>query len=406
MKRSLLAVLVIVAACGNDAVPGDDDDTPPDPIPGSGPRFYEDVAPIVIEQCATCHRDGGAGPFPLVTFEDAIAVADLIPSMVANRQMPPFNADNSGDCNTYTDARWLSDDQIATIVEWADGDRLEGDPAAAPALPALPPGLSRVDATAAMTESYSPAFARPDDYRCFIVDPAIAADTFLTGFEVRPGSPQIVHHILLFQLSDANAETQVANLDAQSAGAGYECFGGVWAGANLLAVWAPGVRASTYPATTGLAVQGGRKMVLQIHYHEHQTVVADQTAIDLMLESSVPEPSLLYLLAAPDLYVPPQQEAFVVTNQYMLPNILPTYNVWGVFPHMHKLGRSLRTDIVRATYAAGVDCSARSLRLSSIFRVMMSAVTSNPKVPRRQSGLRGVRARLRDTSLVRPDSSS
>ncbi len=182
MNRLLFAV-ALLGACGSDAVPQGDDDVP-DP-PGSGPRFNEDVAPIFITQCATCHREGGAGPFPLVTFDDASAVADLIPSMVANRQMPPFNADNSGDCNTYKDARWLSDDQIATVVAWADGDRLEGDPATAPALPALPPGLARVDATATMTEAYSPAFARPDDYRCFIVDPAIASDTFLTGFEVR-----------------------------------------------------------------------------------------------------------------------------------------------------------------------------------------------------------------------------
>jgi hypothetical protein len=262
--------------------------------------------------------------------------------------MPPFNADNSGECNTYKDARWLSDDEIATVVAWAEGDRLEGDPATAPALPALPPALARVDATAAMTEVYSPAFVRPDDYRCFIVDPGIAAETFLTGFEVRPGTPEIVHHILLFQLDTANAETTAANLDAQSAGPGYECFGGVGAPAGLLAVWAPGVRASTYPASTGLAVKAGRKMVLQIHYHQHPTEVADQTAIDLMLDPNVPEPSFLYLLAAPDLYVPPQQASFTVTNQYMLPGFLGTFNVWGVFPHMHKLGRTLRAEVDHA----------------------------------------------------------
>ena len=37
-----------------------------------------------------------------------------------------------------------------------------------------------------------------------------------------------------------------------------------------------------------------------------------------------------------------------MTNQYMLPNILPTYNVWGVFPHMHKLGTSLRAEFDHA----------------------------------------------------------
>jgi hypothetical protein len=338
----LLFALFLVGACGSDSVESPGDDNPP--VPPDGLKFYEDIAPILNKHCVTCHREGGAGPFPLITYEDVATVVELISPMVSTRTMPPFNADNSGECNTYKDARWMTDDEISKVVEWADGARLVGDPATAPAVPALPPALARVDATAAMTESYLPAFPRPDDYRCFIMDPGIATDTFLTGFEVRPGSPEVVHHILLFQLDTANAETTVANLDAQSAGPGYECFGGVGAGASLLAVWAPGVRAATYPAGTGLPVKGGRKMVIQIHYHQHPMEFADQTAIDLMLDPAVPEPAFLYLLAAPDLYVPPQQEAFVVTNQYQLPNFFGTFNVWGVFPHMHTLGTSLRAE--------------------------------------------------------------
>jgi hypothetical protein len=188
----------------------------------------------------------------------------------------------------------------------------------------------------------------PDDYRCFIVDPALAADTFLTGFEVRPGAPEVVHHILLFQLDTANAETNAASLDAQSPGPGYTCFGGPGAAASLLAVWAPGVRAATYPETTGLALKGGRKMVLQIHYHAHGLAVPDQTAVDLMTQTSVAEPAFLYLLAAPDLYIPPQQASFTTTNQYQLPGFLGAYNVWGVFPHMHTLGRTLRAEVDHA----------------------------------------------------------
>jgi len=343
-------VIALLTACGSDVVPGGDD-TPPDPPPGSGPTFYEQVAPVMMKQCVGCHREGGAAPFALTTYEEAMAVADLIPDMVTSRQMPPYAVDNSGACNTYENARWLSDDEMATIVDWANGDRLEGDPATAPAIPPLPDALPRVDATAAMTEPYTSNASLDDDYRCFIVDPQIAADSYLTGFEVRPGEPEVVHHILLFQLDTANAETAAANLDAQDAGPGYQCFGGVGAAASLVAVWAPGVRASTYPATTGLKVKGGRKMVLQIHYHDHGEQLPDQTAVDLMIEQDVPNPSFLYLLANTDLYIPPQQEAFTSINQYQLPGFLGTYNVWGVFPHMHTLGTQLRAEFDHAGQA-------------------------------------------------------
>ncbi|HWO20545.1 MAG TPA: hypothetical protein VNO30_17365 [Kofleriaceae bacterium] len=342
MLRRTFALFFLLAACGTDAEPDDSDDA-------TGPRFYEDVAPILAKSCVSCHQEGGVAPFSLITYEDAIGFAAAMPSAVRTRQMPPWGTDNSGACNTYQDARWLTDDEIATIAAWAEGDRQKGDPAAAPRLPDPLPGLPRVDKTAAMPEPYTADTRLGDDYRCFIVDPAIAQDAFLTGFEVRPGEPSVVHHMLLFQLQTAEAEAAAAQLDAQSPGPGYTCFGGVGSAASsLVGVWAPGVRASRYPEGTGLPVKGGRKMVVQIHYHNHGAPLADKTAIDLMIEPTVAEPSFLYLLAAPNLYLPPGKPEIVTTNQYQLPGFLGQYNVWGVFPHMHTRGRSLRVEVDHA----------------------------------------------------------
>src|SRR5262245_4737502 len=159
-----------VGACGKDTA---GDDSPPDAAE-TGPRFYEDVAPILAQHCVSCHRDGGVAPFALVTYDDAVGAAPVMPAQVQSRQMPPWGADNSGSCNTSRDARWLSDAEIATIGEWATGARRMGDPAAAPPLPPRPPGLTRVDATAAMPVAYTADQTLKDDYRCFLVDPGIA----------------------------------------------------------------------------------------------------------------------------------------------------------------------------------------------------------------------------------------
>jgi mono/diheme cytochrome c family protein len=345
MHRSIVLFALLVG-CGKDYVA--DDDTTPDAAPGNGLRFYEDVSPILMKHCVACHQPGGAGPFPLISLGDVIAAAPSIPGDVMSRRMPPYGADDSGSCNTFENARWLSDAEISTIVTWLAGDRAPGDPAAAPAVPPPPPPLARVDATAKMVDAYLPDPQMPDDYRCFIVDPGLAADTYLTGFEVRPGVPAEVHHILVFQLADANAETTAANLDAQSAGPGYTCFGGVGASANLVGVWAPGMRVASYPDGTGLALKGGRKMVLQVHYHPHGAPQPDTTAVDMMLASTVANPSFLYLVADPNLYLPPQMPSVAVVNQVQLPSFLPQYNVWGVFPHMHTLGRQLRVEVDHA----------------------------------------------------------
>src|SRR5215467_7036955 len=105
------------------------------------------------------------------------------------------------------------------------------------------------------------------------------------------------------------------------------------------------MRVESYPADTGLPIKAGRKMVLQIHYHSHGTPLADTTAVDLMLEPTVPNPALLYLMADTNLYLPPQMSSVSVSNQYQLPGILGQYNVWGVFPHMHTLGKTLRVEV-------------------------------------------------------------
>ncbi|HLV53928.1 MAG TPA: hypothetical protein VKY29_07910, partial [Cryomorphaceae bacterium] len=37
----------------------------------ANPTFWEHAAPIVFENCTPCHHNGGAGPFPLVSYDDS-----------------------------------------------------------------------------------------------------------------------------------------------------------------------------------------------------------------------------------------------------------------------------------------------------------------------------------------------
>ena len=40
--------------------------------------FGREIAPLLREHCAVCHRTGGAAPFPLVSYADARSRASLI----------------------------------------------------------------------------------------------------------------------------------------------------------------------------------------------------------------------------------------------------------------------------------------------------------------------------------------
>src|SRR5262245_60796206 len=104
------AFTLALTACGQDAVPGDDDTTPPT----DEPVFYGQVQKIFNANCVECHSEDPArlAPFSLVKYEDAVQAATDFPMAydVMNRIMPPFYAEQDGDCGKFPNAHWLSDE--------------------------------------------------------------------------------------------------------------------------------------------------------------------------------------------------------------------------------------------------------------------------------------------------------
>src|SRR5688572_14011872 len=120
-----------------------------------GVTYHKDIAPLFAEQCVQCHQDGGIAPFSLVTYAEAKANADAAAIFTAARLMPPMTVDASGSCRTYKDARWLDDNEIALIEEWAAAGAPEGE---APEVPLeIPPVDALTDANhfVEMAEPYT-----------------------------------------------------------------------------------------------------------------------------------------------------------------------------------------------------------------------------------------------------------
>src|SRR5688500_4342919 len=191
---SILCVIFNVGACSSDDDPAP---SPPDP---NAPRYYEQIAPILNESCVGCHREGGIAPFSLTDYESAYERADLIASVTASRQMPPMPVNNDGTCNTYSNARWLSQAEIDQISAWAEAGAPEGDDSNAPELPEPPKELENPDAMIDIGVDYVPNQADGhDDYRCFVVPAPVDEAVFLSEYQVFPGDPRVVHHVIVYQ---------------------------------------------------------------------------------------------------------------------------------------------------------------------------------------------------------------
>jgi mono/diheme cytochrome c family protein len=317
----------------------------------TGTTYHADVEPLLMTHCASCHQAGGIAPFALLTYDDAFANKDAIAFSVANRRMPPWNLDNTGDCKTYRDARWLEDDEIALITGWVDNGAPEGE---RPGQALAPPPPDHLDDEGAvyleMAEPYTPT-PQPDfpgdDYRCFFLDPGNTADAFVTGFEIVPGQPQEVHHMLLFSLLETDAEQQAQALDDDDPAPGWTCFGAAGDGVDegdilLLAGWAPGTNVKRYPEGTGIFVPANRRMVMQIHYNLLGGAAPDLTGIKVALEATVDKQAMLLPLADDSFELPPNEPLVTFDFSQSLFGLAEPLEVHGVFPHMHKMGQTLR----------------------------------------------------------------
>src|SRR5579885_3812428 len=92
----------------------------------SRPTFSRDVAPVLYKHCAGCHHANDIAPMPLITYNDAKPWAAAIKEAVVTRKMPPWKADPH--YGKWSNDSSLTDAEIATLREWADGGRLEGNP--------------------------------------------------------------------------------------------------------------------------------------------------------------------------------------------------------------------------------------------------------------------------------------
>ncbi len=151
-------------------------------------------------------------------------------------------------------------------------------------------GERRVNVT--MPADYTPSAPTgegTDDYRCFLLDPGVARDQFITGFNVLPGNPEVVHHVIMFRVPPDLVE-EAEQKDASTPEQGWTCFGnsGLGGGAEIddapwLGAWAPGGSEQVFANGFGEKLEAGSRVVMQVHYNLLAGKSPDRSAAELRL---------------------------------------------------------------------------------------------------------------------------
>ena len=216
----------------------------------------------------------------------------------------------------------------------------------APATPApVPLRAGERFKTLTLARPYRPAAPHggTDDYRCFLVDPKLTSPGFLVGSQFLPQNAGIVHHAILFRVPVGEVPA-AKRLDAGQSGDGWTCFSGTGIGgpeaqlrtagsAPWLAAWAPGVGENLTPSGTGVRVEAGTRIVLQIHYNLLATNGAstgtDQSSVRLRFApaSADLKPLLTSLNVAPVELPCPAGEAGMLCDRQL--SIIDTMRRFG-----------------------------------------------------------------------------
>jgi copper type II ascorbate-dependent monooxygenase-like protein len=334
----------------------------------SAVTFWKDVAPLYNTKCVGCHQEGGIAPFALDNYADAAANAALELARTASGAMPPYFMVHDDSCGSFDEAgRTLTAAEKATIAAWVNGGRAEGTPVTL----TRPPKPVLSGALDVATPMFSPVpqggdLALNDEYRCFALDPPNAKAAFVTGYDVTPGEPSIIHHVLVFvvdpQAMGTNGETNgatIAALDNDSPDRlGWPCFGGAGDGLDVESVpvtWAPGQGIVNYPAGMGVSLSPTAKLVVQVHYNLADPASVgktDRTTVHLKMADTVdrqlvfvlPDPFLESLgNPTPDTLTPGLADSkytWTRTAKQMGLGAIRSADLVAVFPHMH--GRGLR----------------------------------------------------------------
>lgn len=273
-----------------DGSPGDGDGAPGDGdgAPNEGLTYWKDAKSVIDARCGTCHLAGGIAPFALESWTQVGQFVPLIESAVDDRSMPPWPPNQS--CNTYEHDRSLTDDERELLLAWIADGAPEGDPADAPPDPE-PPAPFEADFTLQLPEPYTPT-GMPDDYRCFVIPwpEDLSEPVYVTSQLALPDQVQLVHHVITFVADPDEADFYIG-LDDAEAGPGYECFGGPgkldWS-ARWLGAWVPGMTQLDSPPGTGVRVEPGSSLIVQVHYNTIAAeLVADQTALSFQIADAV-----------------------------------------------------------------------------------------------------------------------
>jgi peroxiredoxin len=296
-----------------------------------GPRpditFARHVAPILQKRCQACHRPGQSAPFALLTCDDAVKHAAMLKEVTTQRRMPPWHADPR--YGHFANDRRMTPAEINTLSAWVDGGMARGDDRDLPAPRDWPKDWvhGQPDLVLQMPEEFEVPADGVLPYQNWILDPHFTEDRWVKMAEARPGSPEVVHHIVAY----IEKEGKRGRLNSER-------------GLSILVGWAPGDLGLVCPPNSAMRIPKGAQLRLEMHYTPNGTKVKDRSSIGITFTKEPPKYEVfLHEFANTAFVIPPHDPHYKAEATFRL---RADARILSFAPHMHWRGKDYRYEAI------------------------------------------------------------
>jgi mono/diheme cytochrome c family protein len=298
--------------------------------------FAHDIAPIVYEHCASCHRPGESGPFPLLTFEDVKKHARQIVTVTESHYMPPWLPQAGyGD---FAEENRLTAEQIRKIADWAAQGAPEGAEPEIPPVPQFTGGwqLGPPDLIVEAPQAFTLQADGTDIYHNFVLTPKIGKRRFVRAIEVRPGEKRIVHHANVIVDRSGWGREQEASPGAGFPGMELTNRRSVFDSDGYFLFWRPGGTPDVEPDGFAWTLDPGNDLILNTHMRPDGKPEQIRPMVGLYFtdKPQTKSPMLLQLEHDGAINIAPGVRDFPVSDDFRLPMDV---DALAVFAHAHYL---------------------------------------------------------------------
>lgn len=293
------------------------------------PDYGTEVAPIIVEQCASCHREGGIGPFAMDSHLMLQGWSPMIREVLLTKRMPPTQVDPY--VGHFDNARYISAEDLQTVVHWIDAGAPRGTHPEDP--------LTTVE----HVDMKSWRLGEPDyivkaptheipatgvlDYINVNVPLNFDEDKWVRAVQYIPGDEAVLHHLLTYVTAPTGS---FEGGEADTSGAARRFLEG----------YAPGkVDPIEFPENTGVKIPAGHQLSMQFHYTTNGRATTDQTTLGLYLYDEPPAHENFTRAVASMFIIPPHERNHDVEASYTFEEDVV---VTGLRAHMHFRGKDMQ----------------------------------------------------------------